>query len=102
MTTVYKKPQPLFGSSARAACPVCGHVSYSSAGVHPQCAMQAADQIQIDRLKSRKVVKLKASAEQLKRYEKRCPRCRRIFHIRKQTCDCGHSFLFKHEQSSGS
>ena len=43
MADANKKPQPLFAPAARAICPICQKVSYSHAGVHPQCAMLAAD-----------------------------------------------------------
>jgi hypothetical protein len=38
-----KKPQslkPLLGPNR---CPVCGHVAYSAAGIHPQCALKRGD-----------------------------------------------------------
>lgn len=95
MTTAHKKPQPLFNSSLRAPCPVCGHVSYSPAGIHPQCAMHAADLIQVTRLKARKIEEAKTAPAQPGRYEKQCPKCRALQHIRKQSCECGHSFQFK-------
>lgn len=98
MSSVHRKPQPLYDVAIRANCPVCGHVSYSPSGIHPQCAMRAADQIQIDRLKSQKAADVKPPAE-LGRFEKRCPKCRTIHHLRKQHCSCGHSFVFKSAQS---
>lgn len=95
MNTLHKKPQPLYGVAHRVPCPVCGHVSYSPAGIHPQCAVQAADQKQLDRIKARKLKEPKSAAPKLARHEKQCPKCRMIHHIRKQVCDCGHSFQFK-------
>jgi hypothetical protein len=40
-----KKPpqpplKPLLGPPR---CPVCGHVAYSAAGIHPQCALKRGD-----------------------------------------------------------
>jgi hypothetical protein len=95
MNTLHKKPEPLYHPARRAPCPVCGHVSYSPAGIHPQCAMHAADQKQINRLKARKLAESKTAPAKLARYEKQCPKCRTIHHIRKQACNCGHSFQFK-------
>jgi hypothetical protein len=38
-----KKPGPLNPVRPRRLCPVCGKVSYSPAGEHPQCALTRAD-----------------------------------------------------------
>ena len=40
-----KKPEPLLRWPKRNACPVCGKASYSSAGIHPQCAMARAERL---------------------------------------------------------
>jgi hypothetical protein len=45
------KPSPLIDHPARKVCPVCGTTSYSSTGVHPQCAMEQADAPRVKRLK---------------------------------------------------
>lgn len=38
------KPEPLYTvPSLGTICPVCGKKSYSSAGIHPQCAVKQAD-----------------------------------------------------------
>jgi hypothetical protein len=96
MKATYKKPPPLYGALSRALCPICGHVSYSPAGVHPQCAMRACDQVLNDRLKVRKMAaKPKPTRLQPGRFEKQCPMCGTIQHIRKQDCSCGHSFVSK-------
>jgi hypothetical protein len=38
-----KKPKALNPVRARNCCPICGKVSYSRAGVHPQCSVRQAD-----------------------------------------------------------
>ena len=38
-----KKPAPLFQRQSNQPCPVCGAISYSRAGIHPQCASKRAD-----------------------------------------------------------
>lgn len=98
MNPLHQRPQPLYGSTVRPHCPVCGHVSYSAAGIHPQCAMRIADQIQMNRVKSRNAAKAKIAAKPPGKFEKHCPKCRTVHHIRKHACECGHSFLFKSEQ----
>ncbi len=47
------KPAPLIGATQRLrkVCPVCGDISYSHAGIHPQCAMRLADAPHVERLK---------------------------------------------------
>lgn len=40
---VKKPPQPTRPGIGPARCPVCGHVAYSAAGIHPQCALKRAD-----------------------------------------------------------
>jgi hypothetical protein len=39
-----KKPRPLLRGGVQTLCPVCGRVSYSRGGVHPQCSMRRADE----------------------------------------------------------
>ena len=40
----HKKPEPLSPLPlGRKYCPVCGDVSYSREGIHPQCAQAQAD-----------------------------------------------------------
>lgn len=96
MNTAHKKPPPLYHAAYKPLCPVCGHVSYSSAGIHPQCAVHTADLKQVERIKARKLKESKSIPSKMARYEKQCPVCRTIHHVRKQSCDCGHSFQFKH------
>ncbi|QDU89241.1 hypothetical protein Pla175_26280 [Pirellulimonas nuda] len=38
-----KKPEPLIRAEPQQKCPVCGHVSYSIGGIHPQCHSVMAD-----------------------------------------------------------
>lgn len=100
MNPQHQRPQPLYGASARPICPVCGHASYSAAGIHPQCSMRAADLVQANRIKTLNLAKAKSAEKSPGKFEKQCPHCHRIHHIRKHECDCGHSFLFKSQQVS--
>jgi hypothetical protein len=52
----YKKPVPLLLVDAppRRLCPVCGTVSYSREGIHPQCAEQQADAPRMERVNAGK------------------------------------------------
>jgi hypothetical protein len=38
------KPVPLIPKIAKNLCPICGKDSYSRDGIHPQCAVQQADE----------------------------------------------------------
>jgi hypothetical protein len=48
----YKTPLPLLLVDAppRRLCPVCGVVSYSREGIHPQCAERRADAPRMERV----------------------------------------------------
>jgi hypothetical protein len=57
-----RRPRPLFEPPSCQICPVCGNVSYSRSGIHPQCAQNQADSRQGARLK--RVAKRRSGAEQ--------------------------------------
>ena len=40
------------GRTKREPCPVCGEISYSLEGIHPQCAQRQADQTRMNHLKA--------------------------------------------------
>lgn len=87
------RPLPLFFVPARAVCPVCGHTSYSSGGMHPQCAVRRADLKRMQKIKSRPRSRPAASkVAELSPWQRVCPRCREIVHVRKKVCACGHKF----------
>ncbi len=50
----HKKPVPLLLVDAppRRLCPVCGAVSYSREGIHPQCAERRADAPRMERIQA--------------------------------------------------
>lgn len=90
---INQKPLPLYSPKNRKRCPICGEVSYSAAGIHPQCAMQQADSERMGRIKSPPKSlkkKLKATDANVKPWQRTCPKCQTLVHIRKQRCDCGH------------
>ena len=93
MSNPNKKPEPLFIPVARVVCPVCGHTTYSHEGIHPQCAMLAADKVHITRINAQKLIQPEVSTDStLRRHEKRCPTCQGVQPIRRYKCDCGHVF----------
>jgi rubredoxin len=95
-----KKPVPLLlaGAPPRRLCPVCGVVSYSREGVHPQCAQRRADAPRMESVKASRegeAVKPKGKAENsslVRPWHKRCPECQAQLHLRKMTCVCGYQF----------
>jgi RNA polymerase subunit RPABC4/transcription elongation factor Spt4 len=90
---MYQKPQPLYTPRNRKHCPVCGKVSYSLAGIHPQCAMDQADAKRMQEAKPRSKSPKKATTTTgVQSWQKICPKCRALIHIRKKLCDCGHTF----------
>ncbi len=91
--SINRKPQPLYSSGNRKCCPICGEVSYSAAGIHPQCAMQQADSERMDKIKSppkSPKKKLRATNANVKPWQRTCPKCQSLVHVGKQRCDCGH------------
>jgi len=89
MTNANRKPPPLYIAPERNKCPVCGHTSYSTTGIHPQCAMQIADQASLRRIQLKKPPVPKAGP---RHFEKLCPRCKAILHVRRIACQCGYEF----------
>ncbi len=89
-------PLPIGAMKPRRLCPVCGMVSYSAGGTHPQCAEEQADAPRVARLKkAKKESKPKgkvANQNAVSPWHKRCPKCRAEVHVRKLACDCGHRF----------
>ena len=89
------KPLPLFPGPVRAICDYCGQTSYSAAGVHPQCVVRAADQEWTKRMKARREASAEAAPKAVQMYQRVCPRCEAIQHVRAKKCTCGHIFPIK-------
>jgi hypothetical protein len=87
-----KKPTPIFQQRAIKKCPVCGEPSYSRDGIHPQCAIQQADEprrVKLAAIKKKKDEQKKPAA---KPWSKTCPKCHTEVHVRQLSCGCGHCF----------
>jgi endogenous inhibitor of DNA gyrase (YacG/DUF329 family) len=76
----------------RNLCPICGKASYSAGGVHPQCAMQQADEPRLARLKAAKAVEAKQKKPAPQPWTMKCPKCGTALHRRRAVCECGHKF----------
>jgi hypothetical protein len=92
-----KRPAPLHEVRPRPNCPICGHPSYSRAGIHPQCAQKQADDQRMQVIKAKQKAgstqKKAVSPAEIKSWHKRCPKCRIEVHVRRSDCDCGFHFI---------
>ena len=87
------KPRPLIARRTHPRCPVCGEISYSLAGVHPQCAVRQADEQRLRRLKRKPAERKKPGGRSgVRPWERLCPKCKSVQHVRKKVCVCGHTF----------
>ena len=90
----HKKPQPLIEPRPRKLCPVCGETSYSLMGVHPQCAANQADVNRVNGTShTEKSTDTETSDSHQKAWHKPCPVCRKLNHVRKSVCECGHELV---------
>ena len=97
-----KKPQPLIFRQTHAPCPVCGEISYSTAGIHPQCAVRQADEKRMSRIKrNTKGDKTEKPGSGVKPWQRVCPKCKALQHVRKKMCDCGHTFAARTRPPTG-
>ena len=80
-------PQPV-----RNLCPICGKATYSLGGIHPQCAMQQADEPRIVRLRAAKTAEAKIKKPAPRVWKKKCPKCNTQSHVRRGVCQCGYKF----------
>ena len=63
-----KKPTSLFPQRTVRKCPVCQETTYSSSGIHPQCAVKQADEPRRQKLAAEKKTK-KDSVENARKSE---------------------------------
>ena len=99
-----KKPPPLIPRRRHEPCPVCGEISYSLGGIHPQCSVRQADAKRVERIKRKAKAKKKTekSPPARKAWQKPCPKCRTMQHVRKKTCECGHVFAPRPPEAASS
>lgn len=86
-----RKPAPLYEAPHRKRCPVCGERAYSQAGIHPQCSVQQADseRMKLQESKAETATEIKIPQE-VGAWQRVCPKCQAIVHVRRKTCECGH------------
>lgn len=76
----------------RNLCPVCGQAAYSLGGIHPQCAIQQADEPRVVKMRAAKATEPKVEKPAKQIWKKRCPHCGAQTHVRREVCECGHKF----------
>lgn len=84
-----KKPTPLLDENGQ-ICPVCGKRSYSAAGVHPQCAMKRADDARREQRTA--LPREPARTRRRRSWDKKCPKCETLVHVRSKVCPCGYTW----------
>lgn len=100
-----KMPQPLVPPRLHNCCPVCGKISYSRDGIHPQCAVRQEDALRTSRIKreelSAQARKPPTPVSGIQPWQKLCPKCNAMQHARKLVCTCGHPFTVKRRPQTG-
>jgi uncharacterized Zn finger protein (UPF0148 family) len=86
------KATPLFSPRKDVRCPVCGEASYSKDGVHPQCSVKRADQKRATKIKADRIAgKTTKPVDGIKTWQRVCPKCKSVQHVRKKMCECGEA-----------
>ena len=86
------KPVPIVPQAIKNLCPICGKASYSRDGIHPQCALQRADEPRNVKNRAAKKKEAKVPTPQQRLWSKKCPDCGIQVHVRLLECSCGHQF----------
>lgn len=86
------KPVPIVPQTVKKLCPICGKSSYSRDGIHPQCALQRADEPRNVKNRAAKKKEVKVQTPQQRLWSKKCPGCGIQVHVRLLECSCGHQF----------
>jgi hypothetical protein len=90
-----KKPVPATLHREIRLCPVCGQVSYSKNGIHPQCAVAQADAPRRKLLveQKRQLANEKKALTVRKSSLKKCPACGLLLPVHASLCSCGQRFV---------
>ena len=86
------KPVPIVAQPVKKLCPICGEPSHSLDRIHPQCALEQADEPRILRLRAKKMKEKVEAPPRQRSWSKKCPKCGIQVHVRVAACGCGHSF----------
>jgi hypothetical protein len=86
------KPVIVVPHPQRILCPICGKATYSPGGIHPQCAMQQADEPRLTRLRAARQAEAKIEKPKAITRKKKCPKCDALSDTRREVCQCGFRF----------
>ena len=76
------KPVPVIPQRVKILCPICGEATYSRDGIHPQCALQQADEPRNLRIRAERKKEVKVEAPRQRSWSKKCPKCGIQVHVR--------------------
>jgi hypothetical protein len=68
------KPVPIIPKLAKHLCPICSKDSYSRDGIHPQCAVQQADEPRSQRLMLERKKKAQSEMPRQRSWNKHFPK----------------------------
>src|SRR6185436_10930365 len=86
------KPVVVIPGPEKILCPICGKPTYSRGGIHPQCAMEQADEPRITRLRNARRADANTEKPRPMLHKKRCPECDSYSDARREVCGCGFHF----------
>ena len=91
----HRKPRPLYLAPERKRCPVCGEISYSSVGIHPQCAVEQCDAERMKRITVQRVPIAETESARSTLVQSACPKCGKQQAAAGITCECGQKLATK-------
>jgi hypothetical protein len=86
------KPVIVIPGPERILCPICSKPTYSRGGIHPQCAIEQADEPRVTLLRNARRAEAKSEKPRLQVHKKRCPKCDSYSDARREVCGCGFRF----------
>ena len=86
------KPVVVIPGPEKILCPICGKPTYSHGGIHPQCAMEQADEPRVTLLRNARRADVKRARPIPQVHKKRCPECDSYSDVRREVCGCGFHF----------
>src|SRR6059036_3739338 len=69
------KPVIVIPGPERILCPICSKPTYSRGGIHPQCAMEQADEPRVIQLRNARRADVKTEKPSPQVHKKKCPEC---------------------------
>jgi hypothetical protein len=86
------KPVIVIPGPEKILCPICNEPTYSRGGIHPQCAMEQADEARVTLLRNARRADDKRGRPIPQVHKKRCPECDSYSDAQREVCWCGFHF----------